>query len=114
METAQNCMSTCTQAEIDDRITIKLPKKAKLYQYLYVDNTHDKRPIWEQLDALFAQAEHNKEEFAITLYDDFIQRVTIFFPDKLEALNMLRPLIIKHLLKGQPLDESYYKMLQEL
>jgi hypothetical protein len=114
MGTTENPLSTSKLSTSDDRISIKIPKKAKIYEYLNVDNRQDDRPVWERLDALYAQAEHNKEEFAVTLYDDFVQRITIFFPDKLDQLNKLRPLIIKHLLKGDPLDDSYYEMIREL
>jgi hypothetical protein len=112
--TGENTMSPEVLAPKDDRINVRIPKSALLYKYLSGDNPHDDRPAWQRLDALFTLAEQNKEMYAIKFYDEFVVRMTVFYPDALEDLNKLRPLIIKHILKGNPLDESYYKMLLEL
>lgn len=98
----------------DKRINVRIPENAKLFKYLSGDNPEDKRPTWQQLDAIFEIAEKNIEEFTIKIYDEFVVRTSVFYPEKVQQLNKLRPLIIKHILKGDPLDESYYEMIREL
>lgn len=95
-------------------MSIKIPKKSKIYEYLNGDNRQNNRPAWRRLDALLSVAEQNDEKYVISIYDEFVSRIGVFFPEKIEELNKLRPLIIKHIIRGLPLDESYYKMIREL
>lgn len=93
---------------------IGIPEKAKIYDFLYGNNTIIKVPKWELLDMIYGQAEHNKEVEAIRIYDIFVKSISVYYPDKENDLNKLRPLIIKHILRGHILDESYYKEIREL
>ncbi len=114
MVTREKPMFPVNLSPTDDRLNLRIPKKAKLYKYLTVDNSHDDRPLWEQTDAVLLAAQHNKEVFTAKIYDVFIKAVGVFYPDKIEKLNKLRPMILRHILKGEKLDESYYKDLKEL
>lgn len=98
----------------DDRIKLHIPKKSKIYEFLYGDNTIINIPIWRQLDMILDAANHNKDVEVIRIYDEFVKSISVFYPDKVADLNKLRPLIIKHILKGDSLDESYYKEIREL
>jgi hypothetical protein len=112
--TRENTMSPEDLAPKDIRINIRIPEKAKLFKYLTGDNQVDDRPAWKQLDAIFAIAQQNIEVYEVKLYDEFVARAAIFHPEKIEALNKLRPLIIKHIFRGYLLDEEYYKLLRDL
>jgi hypothetical protein len=112
--TGENIMSPGILSPTDTRINIRIPEKAQLYKYLVGDKPGDDRPAWQQLDAIFAIAQQNIELYEVKIYDEFVARMTIFHPEKMEMLNMLRPLIIKHILRGNILDEEYYNMLRKL
>ena len=114
MVTRENPMFPVNLSPTDDRLNIRIPKKAKLYKYLTVDNSHDDSPLWQQTDAILLAAKHNKEVFTTKLYDVFVKAVGVFYPDKIEKLNKLRPMILRHILKEEKLDENYYKGLKEL
>jgi hypothetical protein len=112
--TGENKVGATDLAPKDIRINVRIPEKAKLFKYLTGDNRSDDRPAWKLLDAIFTIAQQNIEMYEVKIYDEFVARMTTFHPEKIEALNMLRPLIIKHILRGNMLDEEYYEMLREL
>ncbi len=112
--TPEKQVSTSKVSTREGRIDVRIPKKSKIYDYLYVDTKGNNIPKWKLLDMIFEQAEQNKEQYAIKVYDMFIECVAELHPDKIEKLNKLRPLIIKHIIKGETLDESYYEMIREL
>jgi preprotein translocase subunit SecD len=112
--TGERGVSTSKVSTHKQRIDIRIPENSKIYQYLYVDNISDNKAKWEQLDAILERAERNKDELTIKILDDFINRMGVFYPDKIEALEKLRPLIIRRILKGLPLDEAYYQDLKRL
>jgi hypothetical protein len=112
--TRENPLLPVKLSPTNDRLNLRIPKKAKLYKYLTVDNSHDDSPLWKQTDAILLAAQHNKEVFTAKIYDVFIKAVGVFYPDKIEKLNKLRPMILRHILTGDKLDESSYKDLKEL
>jgi hypothetical protein len=114
MVTRENPMFPLKLSPTDDRLNIRIPKKALLYKHFTVDNNNDDSPLWEQADAILLAAQHNKELFTAKMYDVFVNSIGVFYPEKIEALNMLRPLILRKILKGETLDESYYKTLREI
>jgi hypothetical protein len=114
MVTGENMSGSKNLGTTDRRINIKIPEKAKLFKYLTGDNQQDERPAWKQLDAIFTVAQQNIEMYEIKIYDEFLARMAVFHPEKIDALNKLRPLIFKQIIRGHPLDEEYYKLLREL
>jgi hypothetical protein len=112
--TRENPMFPVNLSPTDDRLNIRIPKKAKLHKYFTVDNQEDERPYWQQADALLLAAQYNKELFMMKLFDVFVESVGVFYPEKKEALNMLRPLIFRQILKGDKLDDNYFKDLKGL
>jgi hypothetical protein len=98
----------------DDRISIGIPKKSDTYKYLHVFRKGEAIANWEKLDLLVKIAETERQNYAIRLFDDFLKNIAYYYPDKKADINMLRPLIIRHILKGETLDNEYYKMLRDL
>ncbi|MDW7733708.1 MAG: hypothetical protein SCH66_14925 [Methanolobus sp.] len=97
------------------RIDIKIPKQSKLYNFLYVDNGNNtEKPKWKQLEQLLEIATQTKFEWGEKIYTEFVERMTLFFPEKSEDLQKLRGLVLWQILGGEELSETYYKNLRNL
>lgn len=66
------------------------------------------------LFSLLSQSEGNKDIEVQKIYDDFVRRTCLFYPGKELEINIVRALILKRILKGCKLEDSYYDLLREL
>lgn len=106
-------MSTSKKAKSNGRLDIRIPEKSKIYEFLDVDNTIINIPIWKRLDAILALAEINRDVEAIRIYDEFVKRISVYYPDKVNELDNLRPLFLKRILRGHKLDTLYCEEIRE-
>ncbi len=112
--TRKKPVSTSKVSTSTDRIDIRIPKKSKIYEYLYVDNPNDPRPKWQRLDAIYASSQVNKDLYAQKVIDDFLRDISELLPDKKADFADLRPLILKQIIMGIPLDKEYFEHLKKL
>ena len=112
-ETGKEGMSTSFLSTSDDRTTIKLPKSSKIYEYLHVDNRSPDTAAWKKLDWLLAVAMQKEEDFVIAAWEDFVRRISFFYPQKRLALDMLRPLILRAIIRGEKLSEDFWEELRK-
>lgn len=104
----------------DDRIKIGIPKNTRLYDFVL---GYEKRikiagdaniPAWKKLDELVGIVEQTREEWAERIFEEFIIRMGVFYPEKTEKLRKLRQLIIWQILDGEELADAYYTSLKTL
>lgn len=107
-------MSTSKLSTSDSRMTIKIPKNTKLYDFLSVDKNYIKKAKWEALEQVLEIAQQTKEDYAEKIFDEFVIRMGFFYPEKTEKLKKLRQLILWQIIMGEQLTEEYYKKLEEL
>lgn len=94
------------------RIIIGIPKTSKLYEYLYVDTTAADGTIAARLDRLLLIAMQKKENIIISAWEDFVRRILFFYPEKMIALEKLRPLILRKIIQGEKLAEAYWEEIK--
>lgn len=92
------------------RIDIRIPKQSRIYDYLYVDKScrDNEKPKWQRLDELLEIATQMKYDWAEKIFDEFVGRLALFYPDKRDALRKLRSLVLWQILEGEELSEEYY------
>lgn len=97
-----------------ERIIIGIPKISKLYEFLYVDTASADGTIWERLDRLLLIASQKEEDLIISAWEDFVRRISFFYPEKRVALEKLRPLIIRKIIRGEKIAEEYWEEIKRL
>jgi hypothetical protein len=112
--TGKKPLSPSNLSPEDDRISIKVPKKSKIYQYLNGDKTFINTPKWKRLDALLSVAEQTQEDLDTAIFDAFVGTLGKLHPDKIDKLKRLRPFILYHILWDEALDDDEYEKLKEL
>ncbi len=113
MSTEKKPMSTSSSTKIDGRIDIRIPKNSKIYEFLYVDMSSTDGAAWKQLDRLLAIAMLNKDDFVLAVWEDFVRRISFFYPEKRMKLDQLRPLILRGIVKGEKLPEIFWEELRK-
>lgn len=100
----------------DTRIKVQIPKNTKLYEFLkYPKKKYNcRQPAWKKLEELLIISEQSREEWAEKIFDEFIIRLALFFPDKKEQLQKIRQLVIWQILEGEELTDAYYESLKKL
>ena len=101
------------------RITVQIPEGTEIYKYLSKNNKMSK---WGLLDQLVLHVPKSKEERAIKAYENFITTMSELYPDKKNMFEMLRPLIIKHIIREDvaedgrlsPLPDDYFEELKKI
>lgn len=95
---------------------VRIPKSTKLHDYLYghEQKYNCRQPAWRKLEDLLNIAEQTRDEWAEKIFDEFIIRMTVFFPEKIESLKKLRQLVIWQILRGEELTDAYYESLKKL
>lgn len=48
------------------------------------------------------------------IFDEFVARIGIFYPDKKDKIEKLRALILWHIIGDEELTEAYWKKLREI
>lgn len=114
METVEKPLSPLILSPSKERMTIKIPKKSKIFRLLEGDKDTNKLAYWEKLDRLVTIADLAEEEMADRLFNEFLVRMELYYPDKIEKLKTLRALILYRIICGEELPEKYYKILEKL
>ncbi|MDW7725814.1 MAG: hypothetical protein SCH70_01675 [Candidatus Methanoperedens sp.] len=91
------------------RTTIAIPEGTKIYKFIQKNNNI---PHWKILDNLVRQLPVSKEERAINIFEDFVERMSDLYPECEKSFDMLRPLIFKQIIKKESI-ESYYEELKK-
>lgn len=98
------------------RIRLHIPNNTKLYEFL--NGTKNKynyqEPAWKKLEDMLIIAQQSKDEWAEKIFEEFIIRMNLFFPDKTEKLRKLRQLVIWQIIDGEELTDAYYESLKKL
>lgn len=92
------------------RIDIKIPKQSRIYDFLYVDKSckETEKPKWQRLEELLDIATQMKYDWAEKIFDEFVGRLALFYPEKREDLKKLRSLVLWQILEGEELSDEYY------
>lgn len=90
---------------------VQIPEGEECYDFLFVENENSSLPKYKLLNDLVRQRPKSKEERAIGACDNLISTLSELYPNKKTKLQLLRPLIIRKILKGESLGESYYEAL---
>ena len=98
----------------DDRIKPHIPKNSQIYRFLFGDNEIINMPIWRRLDLILTQAQTNSDDMVSLIFDEFVARIGIFYPDKKDKIEKLRALILWHIIGDEELTEAYWKKLREI
>jgi len=101
------------------RITVQIPEGTEIHKYLSKNNKLSK---WKLLNTLVLHVPTSKEELAIKTYDNFITTMSELYPDKKKMFEMLRPLVIKHIIREDvaedgrlsPLPDAYFEELKKI
>lgn len=111
--TPRNTMSTSNMSTSKERIDIRIPKTSKIYEYLYVDTSPADSAAWKRLDRLLAVAAEKEEEFVIAVWEDFLRRISVLYPEKRERIDQLRPLILRKIILEEELSQEYWDELRK-
>jgi hypothetical protein len=98
------------------RIKVHIPKNTRLYDFLNVPKNkyNCREPAWKKLEDMMIIAQQSKDEWAEKIFEEFIIRMNLFFPDKTEKLRRIRQLVIWQILGGEELTEAYYESLKKM
>ena len=113
LSTEKEAMYTSKMYTSHDRIVIGIPKSSKIYEYLYVDTASTDSAMWQRLDWLLAVASQKEEALIISAWEDFVRRISFFYPEKRIKLDQLRPLILRAIIKGEKLSEDFWEELRK-
>ncbi len=106
-------MSTSYMSTPQERIDIRIPKKSKIYEYLYVDNAPEDCAMWKRLDRLLVVASQKEHDLILSAWEDFVRRVSFFHPEKRQRLDQLRALIYRKIILGEELSEEYWEEIRK-
>jgi hypothetical protein len=96
------------------QIKFRLLKSDQLYEYFCgTTNNGNSSTHYEKVSQLYNAAKQNIDACDKEDMDTFISRVGRRHPDKLNELNLLRPQILRKILKGDKLDDDYYERLKK-
>lgn len=112
--TQENTMSTPKMSTSDERIDIRIPKNSEIFRFLYVDNKQTRLSKWRQLDNLVRIAIETREDLAERCFDEFVIRLGMLYPEKIENIKKIKQLILWQILNGEELTEAYYDALKKL
>jgi len=90
----------------ETRMQLKIPKESMINDF--IDRT-SKIPLYKQIEKYIIAAEANKKQYSIQIYDEFVMRISIFYPEKRLTFDKLRPYIFRHILNGEVLNKDYYE-----
>jgi len=112
----EKTVSTSKVSTSKGRFDMRIPKNTKLYEFLSVDKKeyNCREPAWKKLEDMLIIAEQTRDEWAEKIFEEFIIRMNIFFPDKTEKLRKLRQLVFWQILSGEELTDAYYESLKKL
>lgn len=101
---------------LESTTKVRIPKSTKLHDYLYghEQKYNCREPAWKKLEELLNIAEQSRDEWAEKIFEEFIIRMNLFFPEKTEMLRKIRQLVIWQILDGEELTEAYYESLKKL
>lgn len=107
-------MSTSNVSTSKDRIDIRIPKKSRIYKNLYVDNNGNDEPKWRRLDAILTRAEDNSADTVTKIFDEFVARIGIYYPEKKKRIEKLRALILWHIIWEEDLPDIYWDKIRSI
>lgn len=103
------------------RKMVGIPEDTLVHDVLYNQN-NGIRPKWEILEDILIKMPKSKEERVESYYNEFLEKTTELFPEVKEALETIRPLIIKQIIRRnksmfgeyEALSDDYYRGLKKL
>lgn len=91
-----------------DRTTIHIPRDSKLWK---IATEGDKsKPKWQKIEERIVDREDEAEK----IFEEFVARISVIYPEKKEKLKELRALILWQILCGDGLTDAYYEKLKKL
>jgi len=97
---------------MENRTTVHVPKDSKLYEFLKkCDRSKSK---WEHIEDVLNKEPETREDWAEKIFQEFVARMTVFYPEKKEKLKELWALVIYKIIYDEPLNEEYYEKLKKL
>lgn len=106
-------MSTSNMSTSQERIDIRIPKTSKIYEYLYVDTVSTDIAAWRRLDRLLAVASQKEQDLVIAAWEDFVRRISFFYPEKRKKLEQLRALIYRKIIHNEELTKEYWEEIRK-
>lgn len=97
-----------------ERIDIRIPKNSRIYEYLYVDTSSLDSAAWKRLDRLLAVASQKEQDMILFAWEDFVRRISFFYPEKRKRLDQLRALIYRKIILCEELSEEYWEEIRKL
>ncbi|KPQ42211.1 MAG: hypothetical protein MPEBLZ_03233 [Candidatus Methanoperedens nitroreducens] len=91
-----------------DRTTLHVPRDSKLWKI--ATEGDDTKPKWQKIEERIT----DREEWAVNIFEEFVARMSVLYPEKKDKLRDLRPLVLWQILDGQELTDNYYKKLKKL
>lgn len=100
-----------TKINKSKRVTVQIPIGTAVHEYLLKNNNVTQ---WQLLDELVNQTPKSKEERALLVFEEFVEKMSQLCPECKKQIEFLRPLILRRIMKKETLDSWYYEDLKKL
>ncbi len=90
-----------------DRTTLHVPRDSKLWKIASEGN--DSKPKWQKIEERII----DREDWAVKIFEEFVARMSVYYPEKKEKLKELRALILWRILNEEDLPDAYYEKLKK-
>lgn len=91
-----------------DRTTLHVPRDSKLWKI--ASEGDNSKPKWQKIEERII----DREDWAEKIFEEFVARISVLYPEKKEKLKELRALILWQILDGEELTDVYYEKLKKL
>lgn len=93
-----------------DRTTLHIPRDSKLFEI--ISKMDSSIPKWKGIEDRII--ENDREKWAEMIFDEFVARMSVYYPEKKEMLQKLWGIVIWKVIYGEQLKEEYIEEIEKL
>lgn len=99
-----------SKKKLNLRTTLHLPLDSKLFKI--ISETESKEPKWKVIEDRILETD--RDVLVELIFNEFVMRISLFYPEKKEKLMKLYGLALLKIVYGEKLKESYIKEIEKI
>jgi hypothetical protein len=98
------------EKKLKPRTSLHVPTDSKLFKI--ISETESKEPKWKLIEDRLLETD--RDELCELIFNEFVSRLCLFYPEKKEKLMKLYGLVMLKIIYGDKLKEAYIKEIEKI